>query len=103
MYVNNICPSTPSPSLFFSPLCKFETPYGKSTAIPLKAVRETRVSRHHGVPIKGPLKPPIHLSTIILRGFKETLKWANIMPRDGSLSDSQCVIFQSGIHRMQTK
>ena len=42
--------------------------------------------------------PPRHhsTSTIVLRGLMEALNWSPIMPRDTSLSDSQCKIFQAG-------
>ena len=35
------------------------------------AVRETDVSRHHGGPIEGPLKPPVHHCTMVLSGLKK--------------------------------
>ena len=54
-------------------------------------VRETGVSRHHGCPIEGspPWKPSVQHSTIVLRDFRRALNWASIIPRDGSLLNSQ--------------
>ena len=43
---------------------------GKTSPIRLIAVRQTGVSRHQGGPIEGPLKPPVHHSTTILRGLR---------------------------------
>lgn len=48
---------------------------GKPTTIRRIAVRETSVSLHHERPLP---KPPVHRSTIVLRG----LRWSPIMPRD---------------------
>ena len=42
---------------------------GETTAIRRAAVRDTGVSRHHEGPIEGPLKLPVHHSSIILRGL----------------------------------
>ena len=52
------------------------------------AVRENRVSRHHGGTIEGPLRAPVHHSTFILRGLSGALIWSSMMPIDASLSDS---------------
>ena len=57
----------------------------KTTAVRRVAFRETGVSRH----------PSDDHSTIVLRGLRETLNCPPIMPRDASLSDSRCKIFQS--------
>merc|ERR1719154_577119 len=46
---------------------------GKTTAIRRICVRETRIFRHHGGPIEGPLNPPVHHSTILLRDLREPL------------------------------
>ena len=35
----------------------------------LVAVRENSVSRHNGAQLRAPLKPPVHHSTIILKGL----------------------------------
>ena len=49
---------------------------GETAAIRRKAFRETSVSRNQGGAIEGPLKPPVHHSTIELRGLKGYLTWA---------------------------
>ena len=60
----------------------------------LKAVRETGVSRHHGGPIEGPLKPPVHHSTIILRGLRGYLKEMEIQfsQCEGRNGDVDCAV-----------
>ena len=47
----------------------------------------TSVCRHHGRIIRGPLKPPVYQSTIVLRFSRGALNWASIMPRDVILWD----------------
>ena len=42
----------------------------KTTVISGIAVRETSVSRHYLGQLWAPLKPSLHLSTIVLKGFK---------------------------------
>jgi len=69
---------------------KQSTQTGKTTVIRLIAVQETGVSRHHGEPIEGSLKPLVHHSTIVLRNLRGSLNRAPIMQRDASLSVSQC-------------
>ena len=49
-----------------------------------------------GSQLRAPLEPLSHHSTIVLRTLRGALiNWASIMPRDASLSDSQCDIFSS--------
>ena len=55
-------------------------------------IQETGFSRHHGGPIEG---PPIHHSTIVLRGLREVVNRYPIMPRNASLPDSWCKFFPS--------
>ena len=43
-----------------------------------------------GIQIMATLKPSIHHITIVLRGLRGVLNWAVIMPKDSSLSDSEC-------------
>ena len=40
----------------------------KTTAIRRRAVREVRVSRHHGGPAEGPPKTSVHHISIVFRG-----------------------------------
>ena len=44
-------------------------PDRKTVTDKIIAARETIVSGHQGGPIEGPLKSPVHHSTIILRGL----------------------------------
>ena len=50
---------------------------GKPTKWRRYAVREAGVSW-----FISPLKPPVHHSSIVLRGLRGSLNWARIMPRD---------------------
>ena len=52
------------------------------------AGRECGMSRHHGGPIKGPLKP------LELRGLRKALNWALMALRDVSLSGGRWKKFQ---------
>ena len=69
---------------------------GKTTAIRRVADRETGVYRHHRGPIKSPLETPAYHSAIILRYLRGALNWNPIMPKDTSLTGSQCDFFDSG-------
>ena len=51
-----------------SPMIRRQT--GISTAIRRTAVRETGASRHHGDPIKGPLKSILHYGIMVPRGLR---------------------------------
>ena len=60
----------------------------KNSSDQTDAVRENRVSRHNGSPIKLPIKP---LNTIVSdgpRGFRDPLNRAPTMPQHASLPDS---------------
>ena len=46
--------------------------------------------------LRASLKLPVHHSTIVLSGLRGTPNLAPIIPRNASLSDSLCEIFQSG-------
>ena len=63
---------------------------GKITAIRRIAVRETGISRYHRDPIKGSPETPRTSQHFYIGGFKGALNWDPIMPRDASLSDSEC-------------
>jgi len=65
--------------------------------------RDYRLSTSWG-PIEGaPWNYPNHHSTIALGGFKEGFQLFTIMPRDASLSDSRCNLFQSGSFLLEEK
>ena len=58
------------------------------------AVREASVSRYNGGPIEGSPETPRTSQHYHFEGLKGALNWSPIMPRDPSLSDSQCKFFQ---------
>ena len=67
---------------------------GKTSSIRRIAVRETGISRHHGVPIH---------STIVLRGIRESLNWASITPRETLFFRTvDTFSFQSGYNQSVT-
>ena len=67
---------------------------GKNTKIKHTGIRETGVYRHHGGPFQGPLKLFRHHSSMVLRGLREDLNCASIMPKDATAY----VIFSSMAH-----
>ena len=66
--------------------------YGKQHWSEVLVVRETSDSHHHG----GPPQLPVHHSTIVLGDLRGAVNWASIVPRDSSVSDSECEFLQSG-------
>ena len=60
--------------------------------------RDCSAFRHHGSPIVDiSLNPPVHHSSIVLRGLRGALNCSPIMTREARFWDSKCeFFFQSG-------
>ena len=86
------------------PLCPSNevTQTGNTTAIRLRAVRETGVCRHHGGLIEGAPEIPPCNNAEMHWGVSGVPSNSSIMPRDASLSyrctSDRCCFFQWGHH-----